>query len=108
MPGSPAPISGYNEGKTAVHEIGHWFGMLHIFQGNTCAPTDGGDYIDDTPQEGVSTIGCPKGKDSCSRTPGLDPINNYMDYSTDACYTQFTPDQQARMISMFQMYRAGE
>ncbi len=108
MPGSPAPISGYNEGKTAVHEVGHWFGMLHTFQGNTCAPTDGGDYIDDTPQEGVSTIGCPKGKDSCSRTPGLDPINNYMDYSTDACYTQFTPDQQARMVSMFQMYRAGE
>ena len=108
MPGSPAPISGYNQGKTAVHEIGHWFGMLHTFQDNTCSPTDGGDYIDDTPQEGTSTSGCPTGKDSCPGDPGLDPISNYMDYSTDACYTQFTSDQQARMTSMFNMYRAGE
>ena len=108
MPNSPAPIANYNQGKTAVHEIGHWFGMLHTFQDNTCSPSDGGDYIDDTPQEATSTTGCPKGKDSCPNSPGLDPVSNYMDYSTDACYTQFTADQQSRMVAMFNAYRVGK
>ena len=56
---------------------------LHT-QDNTCATGDPGDYCDDTPQESQSTTGCPMGKDSCPGSPGLDPINNYMDYSTDA------------------------
>ncbi|MCJ1461078.1 hypothetical protein MMC28_011460 [Mycoblastus sanguinarius] len=84
MTGSPTPVYGYSLGKTAVHEVGHWFGMLHTFQDNTCTSGDPGDYIDDTPQEGVSTVGCPTGKDSCPQDAGLDPISNYMDYSTDA------------------------
>ena len=53
-------------------------------QDNTCATDDPGDYCDDTPQESQSTTGCPAGKDSCPSSPGLDPINNYMDYSSDA------------------------
>lgn len=74
----------YDQGKTAVHEVGHWFGLLHTFQDTTCASSDGGDYIDDTPQEATSTSGCPVGKDSCPASPGVDPVNNYMDYSSDA------------------------
>ena len=77
-------VSGYNQGKTAVHEVGHWFGLLHTFQDTTCSSSDPGDYIDDTPQEGSATNGCPTGKDSCPNSTGVDPINNYMDYSTDA------------------------
>jgi len=83
MPHAPNTVIGYDQGKTAVHEIGHWFGLLHTFQDNTCGAGDGGDYCDDTPQQSVSTSGCPTGKDSCPLSPGLDPINNYMDYSTD-------------------------
>ena len=83
MPQSPVSAYGYDEGKTAVHEVGHWFGLLHPFQDNTCSTSDPGDYIADTPQESVSTSGCPSGKDSCPGDPGLDPIHNYMDYSTD-------------------------
>ena len=83
MPQSPVPAYGYDEGKTAVHEVGHWFGLLHTFQDNTCSTSDPGDYIADTPQESVSTSGCPSRKDSCPGDPGLDPINNYMDYSSD-------------------------
>lgn len=74
----------FDEGKTAVHEVGHWFGLLHTFQDQTCASTDRGDYIDDTPQEATPTDGCPVGKDSCPGSPGVDPIGNYMDYSSDA------------------------
>ena len=77
-------VVGYNQGKTAVHEVGHWFGLLHTFQDTTCASDDPGDYIDDTPQESVSTDGCPVGKKSCPDRPGFDPVHNFMDYSTDA------------------------
>ncbi len=75
---------GYNQGKTAVHETGHWFGLLHTFQDNSCAIGDPGDYIDDTPQESAATYGCPESKDSCPQSPGEDPIENYMDYSDDS------------------------
>jgi len=82
MPGGN--IYGYSQGKTTVHEVGHWFGLLHTFQDNTCNPSDAGDMIADTPQQSIPTNGCPVGKDSCPNSPGLDPINNYMDYSIDA------------------------
>ncbi|OCL10376.1 zincin [Glonium stellatum] len=106
MPGGA--VAGYNQGKTAVHEAGHWFGLLHVFEGNSC---DGdGDFIADTPQQSTSTDGCPTAppKDSCPSDPGLDAVHNYMDYSTDACYTGFSPLQQARMMSMWGMYRQGK
>ena len=81
-------LDGYQEGKTAVHEVGHWFGLLHTFQDNTCASGDPGDYVDDTPQESISTDGCPPldgiVKDSCPGNGGQDPVHNYMDYSNDA------------------------
>lgn len=82
MPGGP--VYGYNFGQTTVHEVGHWFGLLHTFQDTTCNITNLGDFIGDTPQESVSTVGCPVGKDSCPDSPGLDPIHNVMDYSLDA------------------------
>ena len=81
MPGGT--VTGYNLGKTSVHEVGHWFGLLHTFQDNTCNAGDVGDYIDDTAQESVSTDGCPVGKNSCPNSPGDDPVHNFMDYSTD-------------------------
>ncbi len=74
---------GYNKGGTAVHEIGHWFGLLHTFQGENCSFGNSGDYIDDTPLEAASTSGCPVWKDSCPLEPGVDPIHNYKDYSSD-------------------------
>ncbi|KAI9853787.1 MAG: hypothetical protein M1824_000897 [Vezdaea acicularis] len=98
---------GFNEGKTAVHEIGHWFGLLHTFQDNTCDGGDSGDFVSDTPQESEATSGCPQGKDSCPGSPGSDPIQNYMDYSTDECYSMFTDGQEQRMYQMFDMYRRG-
>jgi hypothetical protein len=103
-------MEGFNKGKTAVHETGHWLGLLHTFEGYSC---DGpGDFIDDTPQESTSTDGCPESppKRSCPNQSGLvkdDPIHNYMDYSIDSCYTGFTAKQHDRMHAMYNMYRDG-
>lgn len=96
--GSAVP---YDLGRTATHEIGHYLGLYHTFQGGCTAP---GDEVDDTPYEASPAYGCPIGRNTCAQ-PGLDPIHNYMDYTDDACYTEFTPLQGDRMCSMIATYR---
>src|SRR5262249_42952376 len=75
--------------------------LYHTFQNGCSAP---GDEVADTPDEATATSGCPGGKDTCP-SAGLDPIHNYMDYSDDACYSQFTAGQDARMDAMVPTYR---
>lgn len=104
MPGGARP--GYDKGMTAVHETGHWMGLLHTFEGYDC--NGQGDMIDDTRAEKESTDGCPSGKNSCPGMPGVDPIHNYMDYSLDACYEDFTPGQEARMKQLWGQFRQGK
>ena len=92
----------YDLGMTLVHEAGHWVNLEHTFFGGCNAK---GDFVDDTPPMKVPTSGCPEGKDTCSE-PGLDPIHNYMDYSYDSCYNQFTAGQVARAQDAWLYYRA--
>ncbi|RHZ43344.1 uncharacterized protein CDV56_100567 [Aspergillus thermomutatus] len=106
MPGGP--MTHYNRGGTAIHEIGHWNGLLHTFEGESCSEDNAGDYIADTPQQSVPTDGCPSQKDSCPESPGFDAIHNFMDYSSDDCYASFTSNQLKRMRSMWFSVRKGK
>uniref|UniRef100_A0A8H7K5Z9 Peptidase M43 pregnancy-associated plasma-A domain-containing protein n=1 Tax=Bionectria ochroleuca TaxID=29856 RepID=A0A8H7K5Z9_BIOOC len=63
------------------------------------------DLVDDTPAQASASAGCPKGRDSCPLKPGLDPIHNYMDYSSDECYSEFTSGQIDRIHSFWDKYR---
>ena len=62
--------------------------------------------MDDTPPQLIATSRCPEGQDSC-KEPGLDSIHNYMDYSDDPCYTEFTAGQTARMQDQWNFFRAN-
>ncbi len=95
-------IVNFNLGRTVTHEMGHYFGLLHTFFTGCLEPND---YVDDTPAEAQQTTGCPQEPwDTCS-LPGLDPIHNYLDYSYDSCYSEFTPGQDVRMDGMITTYR---
>jgi pregnancy-associated plasma protein-A len=105
MPGTSTRYAGrYDLGQTATHEAGHWFDLEHTFYGGCNAK---GDFVDDTPAMLVPTSGCPEGKDTCPKEPGLDPIHNYMDYSYDACYEEFTPGQAQRMRDAWTFFRTA-
>ncbi len=104
VPGASDAYAGqYDLGETLTHEAGHWLNLEHTFFGGCNAK---GDFVDDTPAQKVPTFGCPVGQDTC-KAPGLDPIHNYMDYSFDSCYTEFTAGQTQRMQDAWLLYRAS-
>ena len=94
----------YNQGRTCTHEVGHFLGLYHTFQGGcgTTACYTTGDLICDTNAETTARFGCPTTATSCG-TP--DPIRNFMDYTDDTCMTGFSQEQARRMRCTLQSNR---
>jgi hypothetical protein len=110
--------------RTAVHEIGHNFGLFHTFSGCS-AGADMGQLTspgcqlpasilglpDDTPQQSTSTSGCPSGAvaSNCAGAPNPPgkQYQNYMDYTDDPCYSMFSKTQVERMHWVLENCRAG-
>lgn len=86
----------YNLGRTATHEVGHWLGLRHIWGDGGCSFDD---FCQDTPLSDAPNYGCQTGTVSCS---SVDMVQNYMDYSNDACFNLFTEDQKARMRTVLE------
>jgi PKD repeat protein len=87
----------FDLGRTSTHEVGHWLDLYHIWGDDGTACT-GSDNVNDTPNQGGSSSGCPTSTTSCSNGGyGGDMYVNYMDYSDDACLNMFTYWQYRRM-----------
>ena len=85
----------FNLGRTATHEVGHWLNLYHIWGDGNCNQDD---QVSDTPNSDAANFGCATGHQSCSST---DMVQNYMDYSDDACMNLFTSGQKTRMQALF-------
>ena len=82
-------------GRTLTHEIGHYLGLFHTFQGG-CSGGFFGEQIDDTPPVAEASFGCDTTANTCTNdNPDLpDMIENYMDYANDECMNIFTLGQK--------------
>ncbi|KAJ1327560.1 Pregnancy-associated plasma protein-A [Microdochium nivale] len=109
MPGGSREF--YNVGFTAIHEAGHWLGLLHPWgmATGTCSQDDD-DLVDDTPIQSDPSFNCPVKPDTCPLHPGFDNAWNFMDYSDDTCDGEqfFTPGQRTRMHHSYMAYRSGK
>jgi len=104
--GRNAPIGPpYDLGRTVTHEVGHYLGLFHTFDFGCGLPGEchtSGDRICDTNPEAAPVYGCPASITSCEVDA---PFHNYMDYSNDACYREFTPEQINRMRCTLESWR---
>jgi len=90
-------IEPYNGGRTLVHEMGHYFGLRHLWGSDdeACGFTD---YMSDTPEQRSENFGCKEFPHySCDGEPNGDMFMNYMDYGNDTCMLFFTERQVAYM-----------
>jgi hypothetical protein len=85
-----------SKGRTLTHEMGHFFGLRHIWGDGGCSVDD---FCEDTPTASSSSTGCNLSKNTCQ---SLDMVQNFMDYTNDACMNIFTIDQKSRVRTVIE------
>ncbi|HYN01280.1 MAG TPA: zinc metalloprotease [Vicinamibacteria bacterium] len=96
----------FNLGRTATHEVGHYFNLRHIW-GDT-EDCSGSDFVADTPNAAGPNFGAPAFPSvSCSNGPNGDMFMNYMDYVDDAAMFLFTAQQVVRIRTALEESRPG-
>ena len=96
-----AATAPFDLGRTTTHEVGHWLNLRHIWGDGGCNASD---FVSDTPDSDASNGGCQIGSVSCN---SVDMVQNYMDYSDDACMNLFTQGQKTRMRAALTGARAS-
>jgi len=81
-------------GRTTTHEVGHWLGLIHTWGDGNCSVDD---FCDDTPAAAAPVFGCPVNIDGCEER---NMVENYMQYTDDACMSIFTSCQKQRMLTV--------
>jgi hypothetical protein len=102
----------FNKGRTATHEIGHYFGLLHPWgdDGSACGTVFNSDGVADTPATNDPYSGCPtfpNNTNACTTTATGSMFMNYMDYVNDACMAFFTAGQKTIMRNALNGPRAS-
>ncbi len=93
-----------NKGRTMTHELGHYFGLTHLWGRNNGCGTDD-DGLDDTPEQERPYSGCEIFPQvSCG---SVDMNMNFMDFSNDTCLLFFTKGQVKLMRSVLTSVRSG-
>ena len=97
--------SPYDLNRTLTHEMGHYLGLLHTFNNTSSCDAElncagAGDGVCDTPPT-TGSAGC--GPLSCPNTL----VENFMDYSNDACMDSFTEGQRTRMRNALEIHRSS-
>ncbi|MFM2206376.1 MAG: hypothetical protein RL213_351 [Bacteroidota bacterium] len=101
----------FNKGRTATHEVGHWFNLEHIWGDEPNCSID--DMVSDTPLQKGENYGCPSYPQTnqsggrCNTTDPSSMYMNYMDYTDDACMYMFTTGQALRMQAALNTFRSG-
>ncbi|MCB9191940.1 MAG: T9SS type A sorting domain-containing protein [Flavobacteriales bacterium] len=108
-PAATGMLAVADKGRTAVHEVGHYLGLRHIWGdvlfGDGCTEDDG---LDDTPNASANAGQvCNFNNNTCTDSPVdfPDMIENYMDYAEEQCMNLFTQDQVDIMRSMLETAR---
>ncbi len=97
-------VAQFNLGRTAVHEVGHWLNLRHIWGDGQCAS----DSVRDRPTQEDKNFNCPTFPHvTCLNGPNGDMFMNYMDYVDDACLHMFTTGQKTRSWAAINTMRSG-
>ncbi|MBK7432750.1 MAG: T9SS type A sorting domain-containing protein [Chitinophagaceae bacterium] len=106
----PAGVYPYDEGRILTHELGHFFGLRHVWGEGNC---DLDDFVFDTPRQDGVSFGCATTNNTCNDTnygspyDSADMVKNYMQYSDNACVNIFTQGQKNRMRAVMGENGAG-